>query len=29
MLDPVSWLWIFYHPGYRIQGSKKHRIEIG
>jgi len=24
--DPGSWLWIFFYPGSRIQGSKKHRI---
>jgi hypothetical protein len=24
--DHGSWLWIFSHPGSRIQGSKKHRI---
>ncbi len=24
--DPGSWLWIVFHPGSRIQGSKEHRI---
>jgi hypothetical protein len=24
--DPGSWLWIFFYPGSRIQGSKKHQI---
>ncbi len=24
--DPGSWLWIFFHPVFRIQGSKKARI---
>ncbi len=27
-VHPEFWIWIFFHPGSRIQGSKKPRIRI-